>query len=296
MKRRIATVMALGVAALGLSACSDDDTTASGGETELTVLAAASLTETFTALADEFESTHPGVTVALAFDSSATLAGQAVAGAPADVLATADAATMQDAVDGGAVEADPDSPARFATNVMTLVVPADNPAGITSFADLDEPGVDYVVCVDTAPCGKVGAALLTANEVTADPASLETDVKSVLAKVASDEADAGLVYVTDATAAGDRRAVDRRPRRRHRGARLPDRGPPAGVRPRPGAAVRRPGALGRWAGRSSRTPASGRRDGSGAGQATGAADRPRAARRDLPRRTPRGARRRHSLG
>lgn len=188
----------------GLAACSSDDTggedAADGRPAELTVLAAASLTETFTALADEFESSHPGVAVTLAFDSSATLAGQAVEGAPADVLATADASTMQDAVDGGAVA---DGPTTFATNVMTLVVPADNPAGITSFADLDGPGVDYVVCVETAPCGAVGAALLAASEVTADPASLETDVKAVLGKVTSDEADAGLVYVTDATAAGD---------------------------------------------------------------------------------------------
>ncbi len=194
MRRPLAAALALGVLAVTASACSGDDTT------EITVLAAASLTETFTALADEFEASHPGVSVQLAFDSSATLASQAVEGAPADVLATADAATMQDAVDGDAVAL---GPTTFATNVLTLAVPADNPAGITAFADLDQPGVDYVVCVETAPCGAAGSALLRANQVTADPASLETDVKAVLAKVVSDEADAGLVYVTDAAAAGD---------------------------------------------------------------------------------------------
>lgn len=197
-----AVALALVVLAAGLTSCGDD--AAPGGardeSVELTVLAAASLTETFTELAAAFEEANPGVDVRLAFDSSATLAGQAVQGAPADVLATADTSTMQDAVDGGAV---PDGPTTFATNVMTLVVPAGNAAGITSFADLDEPGVDYVVCVETAPCGKAGASLLAANEIGADPASLETDVKAVLAKVAADEADAGLVYVTDATAAGD---------------------------------------------------------------------------------------------
>lgn len=194
----VAAVSLAALVAAGLSACSSDD--GAVVDTEITVLAAASLTETFTALADEFESEHPGVTVRLAFDSSATLAGQAVEGAPADVLATADAKTMQAAVDGGAV---PGGPPTFATNLMTLVVPADNPAGVASFADLDDPGVDYVMCVETAPCGAVGAALLAANQVATDPASLETDVKAVLAKVISDEADAGLVYLTDATAAAD---------------------------------------------------------------------------------------------
>lgn len=188
--------------AAGLAGCAGDgsDERGGGGEAELTVLAAASLTETFTALAEEFEAVNPGVDVRLAFDSSATLAAQAVEGAPADVLATADTVTMADAAAGGAVAGEP---ATFATNVLTLVVPADDPAGITSLADLDQSGVDYVTCVETAPCGAAAAALLAANDVDADPASLETDVKAVLGKVVSDEADAGLVYVTDAAAAGD---------------------------------------------------------------------------------------------
>ncbi len=194
--RPLVALAAAALALAGLTACGsgDDDPQV------LTVLAAASLTETFTALADEFEAQNDGVEVKVAFDSSATLAGQAVEGAPADLLATADADTMQDAVDGGAVEG---TPSTFATNVMTLVVPADNPAGITSFADLQEPGVDFVACVETAPCGRTGAALLAAGGIDHPPASLETDVKAVLQKVTSGEADAGLVYVTDAAAAGD---------------------------------------------------------------------------------------------
>ncbi|GAB2778169.1 molybdate ABC transporter substrate-binding protein [Nocardioides salsibiostraticola] len=188
------------VAALG-SACSSNE--GSGDSQDggtVTVLAAASLTETFTTLADIFEADHPGVTVRLAFDSSATLAGQAAQGAPADVLATADLATMQQAQDAGVVTGTPE---RFATNTLTLVVPRDNPADLADFGDLSTPGVDYVACVETAPCGAASAALLTTNEITAAPASLETDVKAVLAKVVQDEADAGLVYRSDAVAAGE---------------------------------------------------------------------------------------------
>lgn len=167
------------------------------GSRELTVLAAASLTETFTALAAEFESDHPDVEVRLAFDSSATLAEQAVGGAPADVLATADTRTMDRAGQAQAAE-----PQVFATNEMVLVVPADNPAGVTGFADVADGGTTYVVCVETAPCGAVWAEIASDRGVRAEPASLEVDVKSVLAKVTSGEADAGLVYATDAVAAG----------------------------------------------------------------------------------------------
>ncbi|CAN5571245.1 molybdate ABC transporter substrate-binding protein [soil metagenome] len=195
-RTRVTGIVAVGALLLtGLAGCGGGD-----DQRTLTVLAAASLTGTFTDLADELEKENPGVTVKVSFDSSATLAGQAVDGAPADLLATADAGTMQDAVDGGAVDG---SPTTFATNGRTLVVPADNPAGITSFTDLEKGDVDYVVCVDTAPCGKTGAALLAAGGIDHEPASLETDVKAVLQKVTSGEADAGLVYVTDATAAGD---------------------------------------------------------------------------------------------
>lgn len=200
--RRLAAVSLL--ALLPLAACGSDDRDPAGsaeeGTATLTVLAAASLTDTFTDLAEEFESAHEGVEVRLAFDSSATLAAQAVEGAPADVLATADLVTMQSAIDGSAVD---DEAQVFATNTMVLVAPASNPAGISAFGDIGDGSVSYVVCVHTAPCGKVGTALLEANGITHEPASLEVDVKAVLAKVTADEADAGLVYATDAVEAGD---------------------------------------------------------------------------------------------
>lgn len=189
MRRLLALGLLLPLAACGSG---DDD------RTKITVLAAASLTESFTTFADAFERQHDGVDVELAFDSSATLAEQALGGAPADVLATADTATID-----GAADALADDAQAFATNTMVLVTPADNPAGITSFADLGSGDPTYVVCVETAPCGKVAAALVDDAGLTTEPASLEVDVKSVLARVVSGEADAGLVYATDAVAAGD---------------------------------------------------------------------------------------------
>jgi molybdate transport system substrate-binding protein len=190
--RRVLAGAAL-LSLLPLTACGggDDDTT-------ITVLAAASLTGTFTELGQQFEKEHDGVTVKFAFDSSATLAQQATDGAPADVLATADQTTMDTAKSAQA-----ETPQVFATNVMVLVTPADNPAQITKFSDLDQSSVKFVVCVPTAPCGKIGQALLDQNHVTGKPVSQEVDVKSVLAKLTEGEADAGLVYTTDAVAAGD---------------------------------------------------------------------------------------------
>jgi molybdate transport system substrate-binding protein len=186
--------MAVAVLALTtVTACGggDDDTT-------ITVLAASSLTGTFTELGKTFESEHPGVTVKFAFDSSATLAQQATDGAPADVLATADQATMDSAKDAQA-----STPQVFATNVMVLATPASNPGDVHSFSDLDRSAVKFVMCVPTAPCGKIGQALLDQDHITGKPVSQEVDVKSVLAKLTEGEADAGLVYTTDVVAAGD---------------------------------------------------------------------------------------------
>jgi molybdate transport system substrate-binding protein len=204
--RAVALLLSL-VATLPLAGCSGSDASAGtggGGGAEtgtLTVLAASSLTETFTTLAKDFEADHPGVKVRLAFDSSATLAEQVTQGAPADVLATADERTMQTVVDAHGTEGDP---RLFATNHLQLVVPKDNPAGIQQFSDLEKPGVKYVVCVDSAPCGKLAATVLSATGIKTKPVSEEVDVKAVLSKVELGEADAGLVYATDAVAGGDK--------------------------------------------------------------------------------------------
>lgn len=217
VNRLLALVASLVAGLLVLSGCGSSGSggSASGGsgadsgsaeKGTLTVLGAASLTEAFTTLAKEFQAAHPGVHVKLAFDSSATLAEQVNQGAPADVLATADTATMQTVSDAGNTAG---KPKVFATNHLQLVVPKDNPAGIRKFTDLDKSSVKYVVCVDTAPCGKLATTVLANTGITHKPASEEVDVKAVESKVQMGEADAGIVYATDVVAAGNKvKAID----------------------------------------------------------------------------------------
>jgi molybdate transport system substrate-binding protein len=193
--RAIATV----AAALLLAGCGGGSASEPEQRT-LTVFAAASLTEVFTALEPRFEQAHPGVDVVFGFAGSSTLAQQIVNGAPADLFASADTETMQTVVDAGLVEGEP---IVFATNVLQIVTPVGNPAGITSFADLARPDLQVVVCAPQVPCGSAVERIEQASGVALSPVSEEPDVKSVLAKVATGNADAGLVYATDVHAAGD---------------------------------------------------------------------------------------------
>ena len=185
--------------ALLLAGCSGS----AGGaqERELTVFAAASLDGAFTELGRRFEADHPGAEVSFSFAGSGDLASQVAEGAPADVLATADTATMQRLADDGLA---PERPALFATNTLTVVTALGNPEGVTSFADLADPGLAVVVCAPQVPCGAAALAVQEVTGTTLAPRSEETAVTDVLAKVASGEADAGLVYATDAAAAADR--------------------------------------------------------------------------------------------
>ncbi len=166
----------------------------------LTVFAAASLKQTFTDLATRFESAHPQAKVSLSFDGSSTLASQIIQGAPADVFASADTQTMAKLSDAALTA---EEPVDFASNVLTLAVPASNPANIAAFSDAAKPGVKLVVCASQVPCGAAAQADADAAGLNLTPVSEELSVTSVLGKVTSGEADAGLVYVTDAKSAGD---------------------------------------------------------------------------------------------
>lgn len=182
--------IALALLLMPLAACGQDQ------PDTLTVFAAASLQETFTELAEDFEKEH-GVKVEFNFGPSSGLAEQINAGAPADVFASASVKTM----DG--VE-DTQDPETFAVNTMQIAVPADNPADIDSLDDLTKKGVKVALCQADVPCGTVAAEVFANAKLTVTPVTEETDVKAVLTKVQLGEVDAGIVYVTDVNAAGDK--------------------------------------------------------------------------------------------
>lgn len=197
MTRRLALAA---VVVLGLAACGGPDAgTAAEPEERLTVLAAASLRDVFEDLGEVFTEQHPGTEVAFSFAGSSDLVAQLDAGATADVLATADEATMGRALASGTIAGQPQA---FAHNTLTLVVPSGNPAGVSGL-DASLAGVDLVVCAPQVPCGAATVALADLVGVALSPVSEEGSVTDVLGKVRSGQADAGLVYATDAAAAGD---------------------------------------------------------------------------------------------
>ncbi|MEW5810850.1 MAG: molybdate ABC transporter substrate-binding protein [Actinomycetota bacterium] len=169
------------------------------GSPGLTVFAAASLKAVFTDLGAEFEKSHPGTTVTFSFAGSSDLVTQLTQGAPADVFASADTANMAKAVSAGLVSGEP---VDFAANQLTIVTPPGNPARIASFADMANRGTQVVVCAPQVPCGAATQRVEKLTGVTLTPVSEESSVTDVLGKVTSGQADAGLVYTTDARSAG----------------------------------------------------------------------------------------------
>jgi molybdate transport system substrate-binding protein len=164
----------------------------------ITVFAAASLQEAFTTIGKQFEAAHPGVKVTFSFGASSTLAAQIVNGAPADVFASAAPKNMQQIVTAG----DASSPVNFVKNVMEVAVPPSNPARVTSVSDLAKSSVKVALCQPQVPCGATAAKVFGHAKITVKPVTLQPDVKSVLTQVELGNVDAGVVYVTDVTAAG----------------------------------------------------------------------------------------------
>lgn len=196
MTRTIAIVVAaLTTAALGAGCSGPRPATAA-----ITVFAAASLKPVFTELDRQLEAGDPGITVTFSFAGSSDLVAQLTQGAPADVFAAADQVNMTTAVDAGLVSGDP---VDFATNTLTIVTPPGNPKRIASFADLATPGTSVVVCAPQVPCGSATQRIEQATGTELSPVSEESAVTDVLGKITSGQADAGLVYVTDAKSAGD---------------------------------------------------------------------------------------------
>ncbi|MBI2711099.1 MAG: molybdate ABC transporter substrate-binding protein [Actinobacteria bacterium] len=203
----LVALVALGAAGCGSdgtntsAAANDRSTTAPGPGTlsgDLQVFAAASLTDAFTELGKAFEAEHPKVTVTFDFAASSALAQQIDEGAPADVFAPADEASMKRVTERGNAS----DPRIIARNRLAILVEKGNPKGITGLADLAEPGVVLALCAPAVPCGRLADAALEKAGVRVEPASLEENVKAVVAKVTLGEADAGIVYATDVKAAG----------------------------------------------------------------------------------------------
>ncbi|MHA6525762.1 molybdate ABC transporter substrate-binding protein [Tessaracoccus sp. G1721] len=197
MNRLAVTVLAVVLLAAGCSQPTGATTATPGGAPDATagvdgavVFAAASLSKVLPPLAE-------GVT--FSFDGSSGLVDQLVGGAPADVFASADKKNMDRAVEEGVIDGEP---VMFATNTLVVIVPADNPAGVTGFDESLNAG-KLVTCAVEVPCGAVAARLAEAAGIELRPVSEETKVSDVLGKVASGEADAGLVYATDAASSAD---------------------------------------------------------------------------------------------
>ncbi|MDX6310415.1 MAG: molybdate transport system substrate-binding protein [Nocardioidaceae bacterium] len=204
MRRILAVAMAAGVALTSLVACGgsadkNSNTNSAAPTGKLTVFAASSLTGTFTTLKSQFEKAHPGVNVELSFGSSTTLADQITAGAPADVIATADQASISGPEKAGQLAA---KPVEFATNKLIIAVPPNNPGGVTGVSTLNK--ATFVMCDVSAPCGAAGSQMLKNAGVTAQPKAFFPDVATTLTQVELGEADAGIVYVTDAMGAGSK--------------------------------------------------------------------------------------------
>jgi molybdate transport system substrate-binding protein len=170
----------------------------SGSPTELKVFAAASLTGAFTKLGQDFTAAHPGTKVTFNFAGSQALATQVRQGAPADVFASADTTNMAKVTDLVA------APQNFASNLLQIIVAKGNPKAVKGLADLSNRDLKVVLAAPDVPAGKYARQALDAQQVTVEPVSLEDNVKAVVTKVSLGEADAGIVYVTDVAAGGDK--------------------------------------------------------------------------------------------
>lgn len=204
---RMAALAAL--IAVSLVGCGTDDETPAADQNtdsaevsgDVTVFAAASLTESFTELGKQFEAAHSGTKVTFNFGGSSTLSQQINDGAPVDVFASAAPKNMDEVVDGVGVA---DEPTVFVRNKLMIAVPAGNPGGVKGLDDFADDAKKIALCAEEVPCGAAARKAFDAAGITAKPDTLEQDVKAVLTKVSLGEVDAALVYQTDVEAAGDK--------------------------------------------------------------------------------------------
>jgi molybdate transport system substrate-binding protein len=202
LRSRIRLTAVLAVAALALAACGgDDDSGGSSGAasaSEIKVFAAASLTAAFIKLGEDFTAANGGTRVLLNLAGSQALATQIQQAAPADVFASADIANMDKVKDLV------NTPQNFASNLLAIVVEKGNPKDVKGLEDLANPDLKVVLAAEEVPAGRYAKQVLDQAGVSVTPVSQEDNVKAVVTKVSLGEADAGIVYVTDVTAGGDK--------------------------------------------------------------------------------------------
>ncbi|MFE7778365.1 molybdate ABC transporter substrate-binding protein [Streptomyces sp. NPDC057445] len=208
--RRTAAAVLTAALLVPLTACGgNDDTKKNSGaqatrsaagtpEADLTVLAAASLTDVFKTAGAAYEKSHPGTKVTFSFAGSQELAAQVEQGAPADALVTADTKTMD------ALKNDTGTPTVIAKNRLVIATTEGNPEKVKGLKDLADPGLKVVLAAPEVPVGRYSKKILDAQKITVKPVSQEPNVRAVLSKVELGEADAGLVYKTDAATATDK--------------------------------------------------------------------------------------------
>jgi molybdate transport system substrate-binding protein len=200
LRSRIRLAAVLAVAALALAACGGDEPSggSSGSSNEIKVFAAASLTAAFTELGQQYTSANGGTKVTFNFAGSQALATQIQQSAPADVFASADLANMDKVKDLVG------TPKSFASNLLAIVVEKGNPKGVKGLDDLGDGDLKVVLAAEEVPAGRYAKQLLDKAGVSVTPVSQEDNVKAVVTKVSLGEADAGIVYVTDVSAGGDK--------------------------------------------------------------------------------------------